>query len=35
MDFTSLHELKEYLLYDQKRATLSPIRFINVETMEI
>ncbi len=35
MDFTSLDELKDYLVYDQKRASLSPVRFINVETMAV
>ena len=35
MDFTSINELKNYLIYDQKRATLNPVRFINVETMAI
>lgn len=33
MTFTSIEKLKEYLIEDQNRATISPIRFINVETM--
>ena len=33
MTFTSIEKLKEYLVEDQNRATISPIRFINVETM--
>lgn len=33
MTFASIEELKKYLIDDQNRATLSPVRFINVETM--
>lgn len=33
MTFTSIEKLKEYLIEDQNRATINPIRFINVETM--
>ena len=35
MTFTSIEKLKEYLIEDQNRATISPIRFINVETMVV
>lgn len=35
MTFTTIEELKEYLVLDQIKATISPIRFINVETMEV
>ena len=35
MTFTSIEELKNYLIEDQKKASLSPIRFINVETMVV
>lgn len=33
MIFKDLEGLKDYLIEDQKKATISPVRFINVETM--
>ena len=35
MVFKDLESLKEYLIEDQKKATINPVRFINVETMEM
>ena len=35
MIFKDLESLREYLVEDQKKATISPVRFINVETMEM
>lgn len=35
MIFKDLDSLREYLVEDQKKATISPVRFINVETMEM
>ena len=35
MTFTSIEELKNYLIEDQNKASISPVRFINVETMVV